>query len=448
MLNVMLKSTRGKRMKIGIRGCARCVLIHAALMTGVAMALATAPVGAAEPAQAAAPAPGDIVVRQELVGPLQAAQEQMRKNDFAAAVATLKPLRARADIVPLERYVIERHIAIAQLKAGAYAESFEAFESMLRTDAGAASDRRDLLEMMVPWALKQKEYGRAAQWADELFAAYADAQPPIVAKDNVRMHRLHAHYFAGHYEKAGKLAREWVTQLAASGGKPSKDLLELEGSVYIKSKDAKGYVQVLEDLIAWYPKPEYWADLISRAVVARDDYQADLDIEVLRLKRVVGAAMDTSEYIDYANLALQSTYPLEAKAVLEKGLSVPDTSANDAAAMRKLLAVAEKQIGEDRKLAATPEKVLASAKDGQPLVNVGLNNVFMGQLDQGLRMMQQGIAKGIAKHPSEARLRLAYASVLADRKAEAAEALKGVDSGSAGALGRIWLKWLGAPAGQ
>jgi hypothetical protein len=62
--------------------------------------------------------------------------------------------------------------------------------------------------------------------------------------------------------------------------------------------------------------------------------------------------------------------------------------------------------------------------------------------------MQQGIAKGIAKHPAEARLRLAYAFVLADRKPAAAHALAGVDAGAAGALGRIWLKWLGAPTAQ
>jgi hypothetical protein len=409
-------------------------------------------------AHAAAPAPetaasNEIVLRNELAGPLRAAQEQLRKQEFSAALITLAPLQARMDLTPYERFLIEKHVAVAQLKAGAYAQAFEAFEKMLATGATPIGERRELFELMMPWALKEKSFERAAQWSDELFKLYAEAQPPVVPKDNIRLSRIHAHYFAGHYVLAATLCREWIAEQTGAGGKPALNLLELEGSSYLKSKDAKGYVRVLEDLVTSYPKPDYWADLISRAVVGRDDYPSGLDIEVLRFKRVIGAPMDGSEYVDHANLSLQAAYPIEAKIVLDQALAATGNAPSDEAAMRKLLGVAQKQIAEDRKIAATPEKVLASAKDGQPLFNVGLNNVFAGQYEQGLRLMQQGIAKGGLKQPAEARLRLAYASVLADQKPAAMEALKSLESGASGAgsgataaLAHVWMLWLKAPA--
>lgn len=424
-----------------------------ALSMACAGGLAHAASPAATPTPTATPAPGEIVLREALAVPLRAAQEQIRKQDYAGAIATLAPLRSRTDTTPAERFLIEKHVAIAQLRAGDYAKSFDAFEAMLGTGATPDGERRELLELMMPWALKEKSFDRAARWADELFKVYAEFQPPVVAKDNIRLSRIHAHYFAGHYTVAARLSRDWITEQSANGGTPALNLLELEGSAYIKSKDAKGYVHVLEDLVTWYPKPDYWADLVSRAVVARDDYLPVLDIEVLRLKRVIGAHMDGAEYIDNANLSLQAGYPLEAKLVLDQALAATGNTAEEEAVMRKSLAVAQKQVAEDRKVAATPEKVLASAKDGQPMLNVGLNNVFAGQAEQGLRLMQQGISKGGLKQPAEARLRLVYASVLAGQKPGALEAAKtladasgGGSGNAASAIARIWVLWLSAPA--
>jgi hypothetical protein len=427
-------------------------LILASSLTLVAGTLTCVAAAPAAPEPAIAP---EVVVRPELGVPLRAAQEQIRKQDYAGAVATLAPLRARTDTTAYERFLIEKHVAVAQLKAGSYPLAFEAFEKMLATGATPDVERRELFELMMPWALKEKSFERAALWSDDLFKLYAEAKPPVVPKDNMRLSRIHAHYFAGHYAQAATLSREWVTEQSTAGGKPAFNLLELEGSSCIKTKDAKGYVRVLEDLVTWYPKPEYWADLIIRAVVARDDYSSALDVEVLRLKRVMGAPMDGAEYVDHANLSLQAAYPLEAKLVLDQALAAEGNTASDETAMRKLLAVALKQIAEDKKTAATPEKVLAGAKDGQPLLNVGLNHVFAGQHEQGLRMMQQGIAKGGLKQPAEARLRLAYASVLAGQKPAAADALKSFDengsgtaNSAAGALAHVWMLWLKATAGQ
>jgi hypothetical protein len=71
----------------------------------------------------------------------------------------------------------------------------------------------------------------------------------------------------------------------------------------------------------------------------------------------------------------------------------------------------------------------------------------MGQFDKGLDLMKQGITKGVAKNPEDAKLRLGYAHALAGKKDEAIKILETIQGNDGRAdLARYWIMYLNPPA--
>jgi len=71
----------------------------------------------------------------------------------------------------------------------------------------------------------------------------------------------------------------------------------------------------------------------------------------------------------------------------------------------------------------------------------------MGQYDTGIRLMEQGIAKGGLRQPDDAKLHLGIAYLAAGQKPKAVDAFKGVGGADGTAdLARLWLIQAQRPA--
>src|SRR3546814_4079648 len=55
-----------------------------------------------------------------------------------------------------------------------------------------------------------------------------------------------------------------LDRMAKAGQKPTENQLEMLASIAVKQKDNAAYIAALEKLVAYYPKPNYWLDLITR----------------------------------------------------------------------------------------------------------------------------------------------------------------------------------------
>ena len=107
---------------------------------------------------------------------------------------------------------------------------------------------------------------------------------------------------------------------------------------------------------------------------------------------------------------------------------------------KRLRDLANKQTDDDRKALAEDEKAAASAKDGEASVKVGYAFVTNGDLDKGIAMIEQGIAKGGLKRAEDAKLHLGMAYLQSGNRAKAVQALRSV-TGTDGAadLARLWI---------
>ncbi len=112
----------------------------------------------------------------------------------------------------------------------------------------------------------------------------------------------------------------------------------------------------------------------------------------------------------------------------------------EAARHQRLRDLADKQAAEATANLSRQASEAAAEKEGDGLVRAGYAMVSAGDVDKGLALIQQGLAKGHLKRPDEARLRLGMAQLQSPKtRAQAAQTLRTVkgDDGAA-EIARLW----------
>jgi hypothetical protein len=163
----------------------------------------------------------------------------------------------------------------------------------------------------------------------------------------------------------------------------------------------------------------------------------------MRLRLATGSLTKTDEFMEMAQLALQAGLPAEGRKIVDRGFQsgVLGTGA-EAARHQRLRDLAVKQETEARAAIATQGGDAAGEKTGDDLVKVGYAWVTLGEVDKGIAMIEQGIAKGGLKHPEDAKLRLGMAQLQASGKARAsaAQTLRSVKGNDGAAeIARLWI---------
>jgi hypothetical protein len=368
-------------------------------------------------------------VRPEVGKPLQAAQELIRAQRFKEALAKVR----EADAVPNksagENSLIERMRIAAASGAGdveTAARSFEAISGQV-----PAADRLRMIESLAGGYYRARDYAKAMQWGQRYFRE-GGTSPAI------RTLLIQSQYLAGDFAGAARELRTEIDQAERSGGTPGEDRLKLLVNATLKMNDTNGYVWALERLVTYYPKKEYWVDLLGR-LQRKPNFSDRLALDTYRLSLATGSMSAANDYMEMAQLALQAGFPAEARQVVDKGFAAGVLGKGaEAERQKRLRDLVAKTLDEDKKNQAANIAEAQEAKDGTALVNAGMNLVFNGETQKGLQLMQQGIAKGNLKRPDDAKLHLAIAQIMAgDTRAQGT--LRGVAGNDGTAdLARLW----------
>jgi len=166
---------------------------------------------------------------------------------------------------------------------------------------------------------------------------------------------------------------------------------------------------------------------------------------VARLKLATGTMRTAAEYFEAVQLSLHEGFPMEALKFMQQGTAAGLLGAGpEADRHRRLKALVDKDLAEDRKALAQEEAQPVAGKDGKTLLNDGFNYVLHGKKAKGLEMMEQGLRQGSGlKRPDHAKMQLAYGFHLAGQNQKAIKAYKTVQgTDGAAALARLWIAHL------
>jgi len=414
-------------------------------LAGATLATATLPAAAQTPPAPAASVPAGPSVRPEVGNPLNAAQALIRASNGKEALAKIAEAEAQPNLTSYEQHSINHTKAVAALAAGDPALSLAQFEKVLASGFLPEKDKLSVTETTARLAIQTKAYPKALA----LLKSYRQ-----LGGNDEQLLRVQAQLLAetGDFPAAIAEAKALVQADLAANRKPNEQVLRVLGFSQQKSADMAGYVQTLELLVQHYPTPEYWGDLISRTVRKPGFADDRLRIDVYRLQRALGIALEADELADMAQRALTSGLPAEAQKLLEEGYAAGLLGKGpDAGAHAKLRDQANKAAAADQKQFAEAEASGQKAKDGTALVNLGLAVAGTGAFPRAATLMEQGIAKGGLRRPDEAALRLGYVQWRAGRIDDALKTLANVQGNDGSAdLARLWtyhLKQQGAKKG-
>lgn len=380
------------------------------------------------PAAAPSPAASAPTARPAVGLPLVQAEALVKDGRFAEALVKVgEAEKAATDASAYERYILGRSKAAAALGTGQTELAFNAIEAAIETRHLEGDAQRRLIESLVHAAYGAKDYARAARWA----ARHAQEAGPQA--DMARL-RTQAQYLSGDVAGAAAALQAQMKADEQAGRPASERDLQWLATAQRKLQDQAGLAQTMERLATRYPQPAYWSELLAR--VDRGTLSERLFLDFMRLARATGNLSDADQHVALANLALSAGYAGEAVAVLEEGQA---KKLLDPAKHRALHDKARKLATEDRAERRRDEASARSARDGNGLVFIGQSTAAEGQLDAGIALMEQGLAKGGVRRAGEAQLRLGEAQALAGRSAAATQTLSAVKGpGGLGELAQLW----------
>ena len=367
-------------------------------------------------------------LRPEVGKPLQAAQDLMKAGKHKEALAKVREADAVPNRTPYENYYLDRMRGAAATGAGDEATASKSFEATLASGRLQTAEKLQMLEALAGSAYRTKDYARAIDWSQRYFKEGGSSA-------NMTSLQTSAHYLSGDYAGVVRDMQQKVQAVERAIPVVDESTLRMLAASYAKLGDDAGYFNTLEKLLVHHPKKDYWADALAR-VQNKPGFADRLALDVYRLQMATDTLDDAAQFIEMAQLALQSGLPAEAKKVVEAGYTAGKLgSGAEAERHKRLRDLANKQAGEDEK--TLNAEVIG--RNAEALVATGQALVSTGRVDKGIELIEHGIAKGGLKRPDDARLHLGQAYLKGGNRDKAIEAFKAV-RGTDGAadLARLW----------
>ena len=381
-----------------------------------------------------APGHPQAQVRPEIGKPLQEASSLLKANRAKDALAKLRDADAVPNKTPAEQLTIERMRAAVASRAGETVTAIKANEAVFAGAKAGSPEQTQAAEQLAylysqtkdwtktrDWATKAKQLGGNAAELDKLLA-FVNAQ-------------------SGDYAQVAKDAQAAIEAAEKAGKRPEEgDLLRLADALRRGGNNA-GQAAVLEKLITYYPKKEYWAIVLGR-LQSKQGFSPRLTLDVMRLRRETKTLESAEDYVEMTQLALQDGQAVEARSIIEEGFARGLLGKGPEAERQKRLQALANQRATSA--AADLEAAAASSADdktGDALVRIGLAYSALGQHDKAAALIQQGIKKGGLRNANIAQLHLGIAFARAGQKERAAQAWKQVGGNDGtGDLARLWMR--------
>ena len=371
-------------------------------------------------------------VRPEVGKPLQEAQSLIKARKYKEALAKVNDADAAANKTAYENYLIEYMRLSAAMSGGEMNTAAKAYDALAASGKLGGAEKLKMMESIAGGYYREKNWAKAIEWAQRY-------QRDGGTSAQMQTLLVQAQFQSG--DKAG-VAKELMAEIQAdekAGRAPPEDQLKLLMNASASLPEGGGYSFALERLVTYYPKKEYWAELIA-GVQRKPGFSDRFSLDIYRLMLATGGMTKANDYMEMTQLALQAGLAAEAKAAIDKGFASGVLGTGPEADRQKRLRDLAVRKAEEAKAEMPAKEAEAMAeKDGTALVAVGFNLATSGQAAKGVTLIEKGIAKGGLKRPEDAKLRLGQAMVLAGSP-KAAGVLRGVTGADGTAdLARMWI---------
>jgi len=362
-------------------------------------------------------------VSKELAKTLKAAQDavQAKPPKYQDALAKLKEAESNPKKTPYDEHVINELGAFAYAHTNQIPEAAKANEALINDGFTEQSEMPGRIKAVAVAYYQQKNYDKALEYGNRAIkGGFADEDINTIVGQS--------YYLKGDWANTKKFYSPIIDGDIKSGRTPKDQTLQLLMSACVKLEDTDCTTRALEKLVAYYPKPDYWKDLLYTLQQDHALFQSDKNtLQLYRLMSEVDVLNRPDEYTEMAQIALDQGSPGEAQHILEKGFQkniFADQRSKDK--NQRLLDSAKKAATTDQAGLPRVEKDADAAPTGDKDVAVGLAYLGYGQFDKAADLLNKGLTKGGVKSEPEARLLLGIAQLKGGHKDDAVKTFHAV----------------------
>ena len=313
-----------------------------------------------------------------------------------------------------------------------YKEAVTEFDLVKDTPCMSEPERADFLRLMTKIYYQLDDYPKVIETGNRSIAITPDA--------DLTLYLGQSYYLTKDFANSRKVMDGVVAKLEAKGKPPGEQNLRLiHGSCVSLGDDACSTTQY-EKLVQFYPKPEYWQNLVN--TLFNDKKSTDKQqLNVMRLATHVNAINEPSKYEEVAQIAIDMGLPGEAQTLVEtafdKKLFVEPRIVER---NKGILARAKTAAALDKTTLAQQETAAKANAVGNADVKLGAAFLSYGDNAKAIEALQRGIAKGGVRDPDEAGILLGIAYLRSGNKPEAAKAFGTVNKDpTMTRIAKLWL---------
>ena len=339
-----------------------------------------------------------VAMSQQVYEQLTEIQELIEAKDYATAEVKTRDLRGKKGLSDYERAQIWNITAYSYYLQERYDDAIAAYDQVLA--------QPELPEALLQSTLKTKsqlmftieDYEGALVVIRELMAVIPEPSADVLMIEGQALFQL------ARYDEALVPIKTAIEMYREQGQKPKENWLLLLRVIYFEQKDYENMLEVVKELIAYYPKDTYVLVLAGIYSELGDTKKQLALTEVLYEK---GYLHNASQVVNLANLYLLHGVPYKAAVLLEKEMEkdiVESTERN-----LRLLSQAWYTAREDEKSIPPLERAAQISEDGELYMRLAQSHINLENWAAAAEAARQGIRLGGLKRPDQAQILLGMA---------------------------------------
>jgi tetratricopeptide (TPR) repeat protein len=358
-------------------------------------------------------------LRERVYQALAKTQEHLEADNYAAARKELDAVRGIGDLNSYERGQILYFTGIIDYEQDNLQAAVRAFEQVVALPDLPQGFRTDTLWALVQLAMSAEMYQKAIEYGQQWLGM---AENP--SGDPYYLIAV-AYYQLKQYRQSIENMTKAVQIAEADGRSAREDWYGLLRASYHELGDNRRLREVLEIMVARWPKKDYWLHL---SAVYSDLNMERRQVAVLETMYEAGWMNRENEVLQLAQLLIQHGGAFKGAKIIEKGMNDNLVERNER--NYRLLAQAWVQAQDDRRSIPPLREAAERSRDGQLHLQLAQSHLNLYQFNECIDAARTSIQRGGLNRPDTANMVLGSCLMELQRYDQAREAFRAARSDS------------------
>jgi tetratricopeptide (TPR) repeat protein len=339
-----------------------------------------------------------VAMSQQVYEQLSEIQELIEGKDYASAQRAIDELKSRKGLSDYERAQIYNINGYSYFLQERYPDAIKAYDQVLATPGLPEALLLSTLKTKAQLHFTEEDYEAALKVVRQLLAAIPEPSADVLMIEGQALFQL------GRYDDALVPIKSAIDMYREQGQIPRENWLLLLRVIYFEQKEYELMIEVVKELIAYYPKDTYILTLAGIYSELGDTKKQLALTEVLYEKGM----LNTSSHItNLANLYLLHGLPYKAAALLDKEMKTNIVESNER--NLRLLSQAWYQAREDEKAIPPLERAAEMTNDGELYIRLAQANLNLENWSEAASAVEKGLKAGGLKRNDTANIMLGMA---------------------------------------